>query len=169
MKANDLVFRLVCFLFVSVLVFVPIVLATDTATVTATVTVQNISVSVSPGTVTYGTLANNASADTNPAATQTATNNGNVAEDFFIKGVNTADWTLAGTAGSDQYVHKFCVATCGTPPTNYTALTINDSALATAVATSGTQTFDLEITTPNPSTVYTEQSPNITVTATTVN
>ena len=35
------------------------VYAASTATVTATVTVQNISVSVSDGTVTYGTLGSN--------------------------------------------------------------------------------------------------------------
>lgn len=139
--------------------------AADTATVTATVTVQNISVTVSDGTVAYGTLANNTSAGTNPSDLQTATNNGNVTENFQIKGQNSVGWTLAATAGSDQYVHKFCTATCGTPPTNYTALTTSYQTLATGKAVSGTQTFDLYITTPNPSTVYTVQSVDITVLA----
>lgn len=139
--------------------------AADTASVTATVTVQNISVTVADGTVAYGTLAVNASADTNPADTQTATNNGNVTENFNIKGQNSANWTLANIAGADNYVHRFCTATCTTPPTNYTALTTSYQTLAASVATSGTQTFDLVITTPTSSTNYTEQSVDVTVQA----
>lgn len=139
--------------------------AADTGTVTATVTVQNISVSVADGAVSYGTLGSNTAADTNPADTQTATNNGNVTENFNIKGQNSGNWTLAGTAASDAYVHKFCTSSCGSPPTSYTALTTSYQALATSVATSGTQTFDLYINTPNPSTVFTQQSVDVTVQA----
>jgi len=142
-----------------------VALAAGTATIAATVTVQNISVSVSDGTIAYGTLGSNSSAGTNGTDTQTATNNGNVAEDFNIKGQNSGSWTLGGTAGADQYVHKFCTATCGSAPTNYTALTTSYQALANSVAASGTQTFDLYITTPNPSTVFTQQSVDVTVQA----
>lgn len=152
-------------MFIIPLMFSRIAQAATTAAVTATVTVQNISVTVTDGSVSYGTMANNASAGTNPADTQTATNNGNVTEIFYIKGQNTANWTLGATAGSDQYVHKFCTATCGTAPTNYTALTTSNQELAASVASSGTQTFDLYLTTPNPSTVYTQQSVDVTITA----
>lgn len=141
------------------------VYAATSATVTATVTVQNISVTVSSGSVTYGTLSNNSSAGTNPAQTQTATNNGNIAESFNISGSNSTNWTLGATAGSDVYVHKFCSASCGTPPTSYTALTTGNQTLATNIAAAGNQTFDLYITTPNPSTVYTVQSVDVTVQA----
>ncbi len=140
--------------------------AASEGTVAATVTVQNISVSVTDGTVAYGTLGTSASADTNPADTQTATNNGNITENFNIRGQNSANWTLGATAGADTYVHKFCKLTCGTPPTNYTALTTSNQTLATSVATSGTQTFDLEISTPTTSTNYTQQSVDVTVQAT---
>lgn len=143
-----------------------VVRAATSATVAATVTVQNISVTVADGAVSYGILGNNASAGTNASDTQTATNNGNVAEDFVIKGQNTASWTLGATAASDQYIHRFCTATCGSAPTNYTALTTNNQTLATNVAASGTQTFDLYLTTPNPSTVFTQQSVDVIVTAT---
>lgn len=138
------------------------------ATVAATVTVQNISVSVSDGTVTYGTLGQNVTADTEPADGQTATNDGNITEDFNIKGQNSANWTLAGTAGSDQYIHRFCNDTasdCTTPPTNYTALTTSYQTLAASVATSGTRLFQLQINTPNPSTVFTQQSVDVIVQA----
>lgn len=140
-------------------------MAASTASVTATVTVQSISVTATDGTVAFGTLAANSSTGTNGSDTQTATNNGNITENLNIKGQNSANWTLAATAGSDQYVLQFCTATCTTPPTNYTALTTSYQTLATSVAASGTQTFDLYITTPNPSTVYTQQSVDVTVQA----
>lgn len=142
------------------------VFAADTANVTATVTAQNISVSVADGTVTYGIMALNTSKGTTTLTdTQTATNNGNVTENFNIRGQNTAAWTLAGAAGADAYVHRFCTATCNTPPTNYTALTTNYQTLATAVATSGTQTFELYLTTPTTTSSYLEQSVDVTVQA----
>ncbi len=100
---------------------------------------------------------------------QTVTNDGNVAEDFTIKGTNSAGWTLDSTNSTeDHYIHKFCIATCGTDasPTNFTALTTSDQALGTGnVAAAGTQVFDLRITTPQTSSVYTSQSVNVTVTA----
>lgn len=139
--------------------------AATTATVTATVTVQNVSVTVSDGTVAYGTLALNTSSGTNGSDTQTATNNGNVAEDLLIKGQNTASWTLGGTAGANQYIHRFCTSSCASAPTNYTALTTSNQTLSSAVASSGTATFDLYITTPTSSASYTQQSVDITITA----
>jgi len=144
-----------------------VALAATTGTVSATVTVQNISLTVTDGTVAYGTLGLNATASTrSPVDLQTATNNGNVTETFTIKGQNSANWTLAATAGTDNYVHGFCLATCTTPPTNYTALTTSNQTLAAGVAASGTQTFDLYINTPTSSTNFTSQSVDVIVTAT---
>lgn len=139
--------------------------AATTASVTATVTVQNISVTVADGSIAYGTLALNSSAGTNGTDTQTASNSGNVAIDLNIKGQNTTAWTLAGTAGTDTYVHRFCVTSCTTPPTSYTALTTNYQTLATNKAVAATQTFDLYITTPTSTTNYTQQSADVTVQA----
>jgi hypothetical protein len=139
-----------------------------TGTVTATVTAQNISLTVTDGSVAYGTLAASASADTctsHLSDLQTVTNNGNVAEDFNIKGINTTDWTLAGTAGSNAYVHKFANATCTTSFPAGTALTTTDQTLATNIAAAGTSPLNLQITTPSSSTVFTVQNPNVTVTA----
>lgn len=144
------------------------VFAASTASVAATVTTQDISVTVTDGSVSYGTLAagdskSTISSDLND--TQTATNSGNVAEDFNIKGQNSTNWTLASSAGTDQYSHKFCAATCAAPPTNFTALTTSYQTLASNKAAAGTQTFDLQITVPSPSTVYTQQSVDVTVQA----
>ncbi len=142
--------------------------AASSASVSATVTAQNISVSVSDGTISYGVIPVNTSKSTIASDLndqQTATNNGNVAEDLNIKGQNTSAWTLASAAGSEQYAHKFCTTTCTTPPTNYTALTTNYQTLATNIATSGTQVFDLQITTPTATATYTPQTVDVTVQA----
>ncbi len=146
-------------------------LAADTATVTATVTVQNVSVSVSDGTVPYGTMAVNTWKSTLPSEVndmQTATNDGNVTENFNIKGQNSANWTLATTPGTDQYTHQFCNDTdndCTTPPTNYTALTTSYQTLDTGIATSGTVDFQLRLGTPTATSYYTQQSVDVQVQA----
>ena len=138
----------------------------DEASVAATVTVQSISVSVSDGTVEYGTLAVSTTKSTlagELADLQTATNNGNVTENFNIRGQDSANWTLAATTGVvNQYVHKLSKDSGA----NWTALTTSNQTLASGVVAAGTQTFDLQITTPSSSTSYIEQSVNVTVQAT---
>ncbi len=138
------------------------------------ITIQAAVVSVTittDGTIAYGMMAANTSKSTLPGELndiQTAENNGNVTENFNIKGQDSTNWTLAGTAGSDQYVHKFCndtTADCTTPPTNYTALTTSYQALDTGIIVNGTVDIQLQITTPNPSTVFTEQSVDVTIQA----
>lgn len=135
--------------------------------VTATVTVQNISVAVTDGTVTYGTLTAGASQKTNalsPVDTQTATNNGNVTETLNIRGTNSAAWTLAAAAsGATNYKHEFSkdgFVTAGT------ALTLVNQTLASGVAAGGNQTFDLQITTPPSAADFSPQSVNVIVQAT---
>lgn len=162
-KLRELLFGLL----VSSLVSVPIASAATTDSVTATVTVQNVSVSVTDGAVAYGTLAASGTQDTASGGlddSQTATNDGNVTEDFDIQGQNSGDWTLAATQGSDQYFHKFCTTDCDGSPT-WTALTTSYQALATSVADSGTQVFDLQIGVPSSSSVDTQQSVDVTVQA----
>jgi hypothetical protein len=98
--------------------------------------------------------------------TQTATNNGNVAEDFSISSSNATggtQWTISGTAiGSDQYMHKFSINAGST----WTAMTTSNTSLASNIAaTSGTRTFDLQILTPSSSTDYTQKTITVTVLA----
>jgi len=146
------------------LVVGPLVQAADTATVTATVTVQNISLTVSDGVISYGIIPTNSSKSTcDLNDTQIVTNNGNVAETFNIKGQDSANWTLGTTPGSNIYVHKFATSSC--PWTSGTALTTSYQTMQTNVAVNATSTLNLQITTPNPSTVFTEQSVNVTVEA----
>jgi hypothetical protein len=152
--------------------------AADTATVAATVTPQNISVSVSDGNVAYGTLAVNTQKDTTSSGvndSQTATNDGNVAEDFNITSTNATGgnaWTLAGSVGADQYKHAFCNTGSGSPDPCDTGATWNAittagayQTLGTNIATSGTSKFDLQISTPSSVSDYTLKSITVTVQA----
>jgi hypothetical protein len=145
--------------------------AASSDSITATVTVQNVSVSLDQASFGYGSMQANTSSSTLGlwgGAGIVATNDGNLTEDFDIYGANTGGWTLAGSAGADAYVHQFCNDTdnnCSTPPTNYTAMTTSPQTLKNNIGTSGTVAFQLRITTPNPSTVFTEQSASVTVQA----
>jgi hypothetical protein len=87
-----------------------------------------------------------------------------VTEDLNIRGQNSANWTLAGTAGANQYAHKFCITTCDSSPT-WTALTTSYQTLQTSVAASGTKVFDLQILVPSSSATYTQESLTVTVQA----
>lgn len=143
------------------------IFASDTAQVTATVTVQNVSVSVSDGSVSYGTLAASSTQDTTSSGvnnSQTASNDGNIAVQLNIRGQDTANWTLQNTPGTDEYRHDFCITDCDTTPT-WTALTTNYATLNASVAASGTQVFDLRIHTPVSSTSFVQQSAGVTVQA----
>ena len=137
------------------------------ATVSATVTVTNLAVTVGDGSIAYGSLGLNTTKSTSTGMwdTQTATNTGNVAEDFNIQGTDTGNWTLAASAGAEQYEHAFCISGCTTAPTNYTALTTSNTSLASNVAANGAQAFDLALTTPTSTTHYTQQSVDVTIVA----
>lgn len=142
-----------------------------TATVAATVTAQNVSVSVTDGTVSYSTLSLGSSMTTATSDgdslddSQTVHNDGNIAEDFNIRGSDSSGgWTLAASPGAEQYSQDFCVSTCDTSPT-WTALTTSNSSLTTNVAAAGTQVFDLRIRMPTSTAIYTSQSVDITIQA----
>lgn len=142
--------------------------AAQTDAVTVTVTVQNLSVAVTDGGVAYGTMTTSAQEDTTSSGvndSQTATNDGNITEDFNILGQNTGAWTLAATAGSEQYVHEFCNnGNCDSSPA-WTAITTSYQQVANSIATSGTQEFDLRIGTPTSTSTFTQQSADVTVQA----
>jgi hypothetical protein len=141
------------------------VLGATEATITATVTVQNISLSVSDGSIAYGVLPVNTSRDTcylNDI--QTVTNDGNVAEDFNIKGQNSQNWTLGSTPSSEVYVHKFATSSC---PVTWggTALTTSYQTMATNIPVNGSVILNLQITTPTATNYYTQQDVSVMVQA----
>ncbi|HEX5448351.1 MAG TPA: hypothetical protein VFW90_04105 [Candidatus Saccharimonadales bacterium] len=143
-------------------------LAASTGTVAATVTPMKISVSVTDGSVAYGTLDLSATKDTTSSGlndTQTATNDGNVAEDLNIESTDATggtNWTLSATPGADQYEHDFSTDS----GTSWTPMTTSYASLSTNVAASGTKDFDLKIHTPTSSSDYTQKSITVTVQAT---
>jgi hypothetical protein len=144
----------------------PSVLASDTASVSATVTVQSISVSVSDGSIDYGTLAVGASKSTcDLSDTQTVTNTGNVAETFNVMGSTSTDWSLGSSPASETYVHKFSSSTCAVNWTGALALTTSYQTLVTNVATSATSTLNLQVTTPSATVHFTPETFTVTVQA----
>jgi len=149
--------------------------ADDTAVVSATVTPQNISVSVSPTSVDYGTLPLSTT-DLNRSMAEsvviTASNNGNVTEDFNIRGSNSTDWTLSsspdatGTVGTDQFAHRF---DAGSTFVNAEAAALDSvtyKSLSVDIVQSGNQDFVLQMNMPTSSSVTTQQSTDVTVQAT---
>jgi hypothetical protein len=167
--------RIKIFLVMLMLLFPAIVIgnafAASTGVVTSTVTPLNISVAVADGTVSYGTLDLSSTANTTSGGindSQTATNDGNVAEDFNIRSTNATGgtaWTISDTAiGPDQYMHQFCITTCDSSPT-WTPMTTNYAALASNIATSNNQVFDLRIDTPSSSSDYLLKTITVTVQA----
>ena len=158
------------------------VFAQNTGVVTATVTPQLISVSVSPGSVAYGIMAlsaSDASRTVKLSGTITATNNGNVAENFNIKGSDatggSTPWTLSdtppdvGAVGANTYVHDFDNTTGGSfVEAEDKSLNSNTyKALATNVAaTSGTANLELQMNMPTSSTdASAQKSTTVTVLA----
>lgn len=129
-----------------------------------------ISISItSDGTVSYGIIVAGASKNTTAGGlndTQTAQNGSTIAENFNIKTSNATggtQWTLGATPGIDIFVHEF--STNG--GTGWTTFTTADSyqSLATGVAASGTQNFDLKITVPSSTTDYQQKTITVTVQA----
>ena len=146
----------------------PAIAATEDS-VSATVTPQLVSLTMtSDGNVAYGTLASNASQDTVALTdTQTVQNNGNVNEDFRIRSSDAVsagtNWDLGATTDIDQYVHQVSIDS-GTIYTNFPA---NNTTmlLVSPVGASSSQSFDLKITTANPSTDLLEHTITVTVVA----
>lgn len=134
-----------------------------------TAAAATVSVSVADGSVSYGTIAAGASKDTTSTGlndTQTATNDGNVTENFNIKTSNATggtQLTVGATPGTDVFVHEFSTNGGGA----WTKFTAADSyqTLATGIAASGTQNFDLKITVPTTSSDYQQKSITVTVQA----
>lgn len=122
----------------------------------------SVSITISDGVVSYGILGSGASADTTSGDTQTVTNNGGVAVNLNIKGVDTAcPWILSSNSGGDQYVHEFSLNS----GESWSVLTTSYQTLASDISIDGTLDFDLKITTPSFSSCYSQQSADVTVQA----
>lgn len=138
--------------------------AADTeAMVTATVTVEQVAVSVSPTSVDYEVVDLGSTDNVPLPASFTATNDGNVDEDFAIKGADTADWMLVTTApGTDEYKHR--ASSDGF--SSEQALTTTYAGFTTATAPASHETVSLKLDAPSDSTTFDEQSATVTLLAT---
>lgn len=128
-----------------------------------------ISVSVSDGNVEYGIMPPDTSKSTlDLNDMQTVTNDGNVKENFNIKGKNSECWTLDSINGPDQYVHQFCNTKnydCNNPPLNYSPLTTDYQQFASNIPPEGNVGLHLLLTTPTESSCYNQQSVDVTIQA----
>lgn len=175
MKRKSVIFFIVivfCSLIVSSYL-VKISKAASTGTVAATVTAVIYSVSLDNGDgISFGSIIQSGSADTTTAGVNdstTATNNGSVTEKLNIKAGNSTGgtgWTLAATAGSEQYTMKSCTSNCDSSPT-WASVGIDPSyaTLTASVGTGVTVPFDLQVGTPTSTTVTQQQSITVTVQA----
>jgi len=136
------------------------VFAGTTSGVSVTVTAKNISLSVNPSTYNYGALA--LSTTTETASTFDVTNDGNVTENFWVRGADTTNWTLAATPGSDQYEHDWKKGAGSYSPLT----TSNQSAGGSVTSGSTLSSYKFQIHMPTSSTSYAQQSTAVTFVAT---
>ena len=143
--------------------------AASTATVGATVTAQNLSLSVSPGTITYGSVAlNTATTTAGNGYTQTVTNTGST----MVLNVKSTDatggtsWILdTSNATLDHYMHEVSTTTGSTymkMPAAGTYITASSTFLTGAV----TQALEFQLTTPNTSSDFVQKTITVTLQAT---
>lgn len=151
---------------------VKLVKAAEESTVTATVTAQNLSVSVSDASISYGSLGVGTSASTaindgdSLSDSQDAVNIGNLAEKFNIRGQDSTAWTLGANPASETYSHDFCTSSCDASPA-WTALTTSNADLVASIGVGSTQNFDLRIRMPSSTATFTSQTVSAVVQATT--
>ena len=116
-------------------------LAATEGTVTATVTAAVISISVTDGGVTYGSVALGATDNTiAESETQVVENTSNIEAEFNIKGTDSANWALVDGPSGEEYQHSF--ATSGLV---WTKLTTTYQTLIALLAQDATESLDLEI------------------------
>ncbi len=142
--------------------------AAETGTIAATVSATNLSVSVSDGTIAFGSIAlNTATTTAGNGYTQVATNDGSEAA-LNVKSGNATGgttWTLGSSPGSNTF--KLEVST--TTGSTYMTLQAADTYLtaSSTFASLADQNLDFRFTTPTASDDFVEKSLTITVQVTT--
>lgn len=131
--------------------------------ITVTVTVPTVlSVSLSPDTWAIGNVALSETAETEPDYF-TATNNGNVTEDFSIVSGNSTNWTCGAAAGNNTFAME---AKGGDLGDTWTAINTSKTLETDLVKTTGSVPFGLRFSAPTDTTfIGVQQSITITVTA----
>lgn len=139
--------------------------AASTATVAATVSATNLAVSVSDGSIAFGSVALNTATTTagGTGQTQTVSNDGSTAQ-INVKvsdATGGIQWTLGTSPGSDIY--KMEVST--TTGSSYMTFQATNTYLtaSTTMASLTTGNYDFRLTTPTASTDFQQKSITITV------
>ena len=153
------------------------VMAANPATITVTVTIQNLSVSAT-GPIAFGTVV--AGSQTVSGSGSTVTNDGNVTETFSLNLSNPGGWTAvtaapgaeeyallaqfnssAPTAGSFTYTdHGLTTSSVASSATKFAG---NQTGLS--VSASGTRSLWFRFNAPSSTSVSTQQSITVTLTA----
>jgi len=142
--------------------------AATTGTVLATVSATNLAISVTDGTIAFGSVAlNTATSTAGTTQTQVATNDGSLAA-LNVKSSNATNgttWTLGANPGSD--IFKLEVST--TTGSTYATFQVTDTYLtaSSTFASLANQNLDFRFTTPTASTDFIQKSLTITVQVTT--
>lgn len=139
--------------------------AASTAAVAATVTATNLAVSVSDGSIAFGSVALNTATTTagGTGQTQTVSNDGSNAVINVKSGNATGGttWTLGTSAGSDIFKLEVSTTTGSAYMTFQATDTYLTASSSSASLTSGA--FDFRFTTPTASTDFVQKSLTITV------
>ena len=139
--------------------------SSDDISVTVTITAGAVDVSVSPGTWVVPNQSEGSSPNTIDIGPDNfaATNNRNSPEDLTLTVGSSGDWAADDTAaGADQFAMQFSID----EGTSWTTIVGAGSSLASNLAASDSETFDLQLLVPTLTTVGgTEQTITVTVTA----
>jgi hypothetical protein len=152
--------------------------AANPATITVTVTIQNLSVSAT-GPIAFGTVV--AGSQTVSGAASTVTNDGNVTETYSLNLTNPSTWTAVQAAPSSAEEYALLGEFNSAAPTagsftyaNFSLSTSSVAASATkfagdetglSVAVSGVRHLWFRFNAPTSTSVTTQQSITVTVTA----
>ena len=150
---------------VATAIAVPVYAAhTPEGTVTATVSLAQISIGVDPTSVAYGPLDLESTGNFPSPTSFVVTNNGDVTEDFIVRGQNSANWTLGPDAGTNIYKHE--VSTNAFGGGEDFVLDTSGVAVASNIATNGTVTMSLRLDMPLVTAFTGVQEVDVTIVAT---
>jgi hypothetical protein len=145
-----------------------ITFAADTGNVQVTVTAKSVSVTVTDGTVAFGSVDLGTSTSTvGGADTQVVANAGNITEDINIKCSDatggTVNWILSAATGSNQFAMEFS----STTGSDWSQITASNTyfALISGMSSAVTNTLDLQLHMPSASDDSVEKTIEITVQA----
>ena len=160
----------VVFLFILFsIIFPTAVLADPEKTITATVLPTLVSLTIDISAVDYGSvpLGTIERAPLNDPKISVI-HNGNVNEDFAIRGSNAISnitWTLSDSPGANLYVHKYGVAAPPAIPDSFVPMSASNANFAINLTPSESRNLKLRISTPTSTNSYSQLTASVYLTA----